>query len=84
MDNKLTTTRTAPGEFSVYWQGAETKYQIINGSLGLSGRDTPNVYGIVNPVGTVKWVGTLSACKKTLALTLRNHDSITKGHHTNN
>lgn len=34
--------RTGPGQFQAYRDGRDTGYQIVNGSLGLSGRSTPN------------------------------------------
>lgn len=63
----LSTIRTAPGEFKVLWNGADTGYTIVNGSRGLSDRDTPNMYGFVKPDGSHKWIGTLQSCKKILA-----------------
>ena len=56
--------RDALGEFSVTWRGEPTGYRIINGSLGLSGRNTQNMYGIVKPNGEHKWIGSLAGCKK--------------------
>lgn len=67
----LTTKRISNGEFEVYWNGQKTSFEIINGSLGLSGKDTPNVYGIIQPNKPVKWIGTLQACKKVLSLTFQ-------------
>ena len=68
----LTTNRIAAGQFEVLWNGQKTDWHIVNGSLGLSGRDTQNVYGIANEVtGKRCWIGTLQACKKCLTLTLK-------------
>jgi hypothetical protein len=67
----LTTTKEATGEFAVLWNDELTGYSIINGSRGLSGRNTPNVYGIVKPDGSHRWIGTLQACKKILAHTFQ-------------
>jgi hypothetical protein len=63
----LTTRKLMTGEFAVDWNGIDTGYRILNGSRGLLGRDTPNMYGFVKPDGTHKWIGTLAACKKLLA-----------------
>lgn len=70
MPGTLTTDQIAIGTFRVLWNGAETGYEIVNGSLGLSGRDTRNVYGIVKPNGSHIWVGSLASCKKLLAHSL--------------
>ena len=43
----LTTTKITTGEFTVQWNGQPSGYRIVNGSLGLSGRDTLNMYGVV-------------------------------------
>lgn len=59
----MTTKRIANGQFEVLWNGEPTKYSIINGSLGLSGRNTQNHYGITSGTG-LTWVGTLQAAKK--------------------
>lgn len=67
----LTTQKVATGEFKVIWNGADTGRRIVNGSAGLSGRDTQNVYGIVVPGNPPKWIGTLAACKKILAFTMK-------------
>ena len=68
----LTTVRVANGEFEVYWNGEKTSFLIFNGSMGLSGKDTTNVYGISNSsTGKTRIIGTLVACKKILALTLK-------------
>ena len=59
------TVRVSNGHFDTYWNGVKMPYTIINGSLGLSGRDTTNTYGIAN-AGKVNWVGPLVSCKKLL------------------
>ncbi len=63
----ITTLRLATGQFEVHADGNPTGYAIINGSLGSSGRNTINMYGIVNPQGTVAWVGSLASCKRLVA-----------------
>lgn len=62
--------KVATGEFDVLKDTVNTGYRIVNGSLGLSGRDTPNFYGIVTPSGRRQWVGTLQACKKLVTVWL--------------
>lgn len=62
----LTTERTDDG-FAVLWNGQATGYSIINGSKGLSGRDTRNMYGIISPSGQVTWIGSLQSAKQLLA-----------------
>lgn len=64
MDNTVTFQKTATGQFDVLLNGQKTEYGIINGSLGLSGKDTRNMYGITKATGSVRWVGTLQAAKK--------------------
>ncbi len=71
----LTTNKIATGEFEVLWNGEKTDWRIINGSRGVSGRDTQNVYGIVNDkTGKHRWIGTLQACKKCLNLTFKKQN----------
>ena len=67
----MTTSKLSTGQFSVSWNGNDTGYRIVNGSLGYSGQNTQNMYGIVNPQGGHKWIGSLVSCKKVLALTLK-------------
>ena len=59
----VTFEKVSTGVFDVYANGVKTKYEIINGSAGLSGRDTMNMYGISGG-SQVRWVGTLQAAKK--------------------
>lgn len=44
MKNTVTFKREARGTFEVYLNGVKTEYGVHNGCLGLSGRDTPNLY----------------------------------------
>lgn len=73
-DTAITVTfkKIATGEFDVLHNGVPSGFLIINGSLGLSGRDTPNMYGFAKGSNPPKWVGTLAACKKIMMLTGRN------------
>lgn len=64
MASSVSFQRVATGIFDVLRNGEKTKHQIVNGSLGLSGKDTPNVYGVTKSNGSVQWVGTLQASKK--------------------
>jgi hypothetical protein len=66
----LTTEKTAPGEFMVFWNGEKTAYGIVNGSRGFVGCGAKNTYGIVSGSSPVRWIGTLQACKSILAVTL--------------
>ena len=65
----LTTNKTSQGNFDVLWNGQPTGWIIVNGSLGVSGRDTRNMYGIAKG-DLIKWVGPLASCKKLLTLKL--------------
>lgn len=65
----ITTRKETTGEFTVLKDGQETGYRIVNGSRGVSGKDSRNMYGIVSPSGRVTWVGALASCK---ALVARN------------
>ncbi len=77
---RLTTKRIANGQFEVYWDGAKTDWQILNGCAGLSGRDTVNIYVIYNS-RTEKTVplGPLRSCKMMLAETFRKNTPLPKG-----
>ncbi len=71
--DRLKTVRTANGEFEVWWDGVKTEWWIINGSRGLSGRSTRNMYGFTKGFSEEAprtWVGPLVSCKKLLALKL--------------
>lgn len=72
----VTFVKIQTGIFDVYVDGVKKdKWQIINGSLGLAGRDTRNVYGITRNAGKedekVFWLGSLQTCKKTVMLWVR-------------
>jgi len=72
----LTTNKIATGQFEVLWNGEKTDWTIFNGSMGLSGRNTQNVYGITNiKTGQRRFIGTLQACKKCLALAMKKQAS---------
>lgn len=64
-------TREFTGHFIATRDGAPSKYEIINGSLGSTGRGF-NMYGIKNTeTGAIRWIGTLQACKKLVRHWLR-------------
>jgi hypothetical protein len=64
MSKTVTFKRIGLGEFESYLNGVLTPWKIYNGSLGLSGRDTANHYGISRNHGeSVKWLGPLRTCK---------------------
>lgn len=65
MTNMFKTVRVSNGQFDTYWNDVKMPYTIVNGSLGLSGRDTANMYGISHG-GKVNWIGSLVSCKKLL------------------
>jgi hypothetical protein len=65
---QLTTRKIQTGIFEVLWNGKPTEYHIENGSMGLSGRDTSNIYCIYKPsTGFIKQIGPLNTCKALLA-----------------
>lgn len=66
----LTTTKTDAGVFDVLWNGLPTPYRILNGSRGVSGRDSVNTYGI-SKGEAVTWVGSLHSCKGILTTKLK-------------
>jgi hypothetical protein len=69
MDKRLTTKKIQTGVFDVYWDGQKTDFEITNGSLGLTGADTTNVYLIHHlPSGKFTTIGPLNSCKAILAL----------------
>lgn len=60
----VTFTKESSGQFAAMRDGQLTGWLIVNGSQGLSGRDTRNMYGIVAPSGKVAWIGSLASCKR--------------------
>jgi hypothetical protein len=64
----MTTERTGNGTFNVLWDGERTRYTIVNGSLGVSGRGR-NTYGIVwgSTKSERRWLGSLASCKKAVS-----------------
>lgn len=56
--------RVQTGVFDVLVDGAKTDYQIVNGSMGVSGRDSANIYCIARNGELVKVLGPLNTCKK--------------------
>jgi hypothetical protein len=68
-NKQVTFERVMAGQFAVLLNGARTEYQIVNGSLGVSGYGQ-NVYGIVKDGASPRWIGTLQACKKIMTFTL--------------
>ena len=63
--NTVTFSKVQTGIFDVLLNGNKTRFTIQNGCLGLSGRDTKNVYGIWNEAKqTVRWIGSLQNAKK--------------------
>jgi hypothetical protein len=62
----LTTKKISVGEFEVYWNGDKTDWRIVNGSLGLSGRDTRNTYVITRGEKIIP-IGPLRSCKQILS-----------------
>lgn len=63
MPKQIEIRRVGPGHFIAFVDGARSKYEIWNGSLGTTGRGH-NHYGIQNTeTGAIKWIGSLAACK---------------------
>lgn len=76
----VTFKRTSLGQFESYLDGVQTKWSICNGSLGMSGRDTRNIYLVYDRTRAdgqpTKIQGTLQMCKKTVSYWLiKNRDS---------
>ena len=67
----VTFKRVANGEFHSFVDGVKTPWVIINGSLGMSGRDTRNIYGITKDGMSAKWLGPLRTCKMAVTFTLQ-------------
>lgn len=71
MENTVTFVKVQTGIFNAFLNGQPTEYQIVNGCLGMSGRDTVNTYGVYNKAkDTVRWFGPLRTCKAAIAFTL--------------
>jgi hypothetical protein len=64
MNNVVTFKKVTTGNFDVLVNGVPCEHTIINGSLGVSGRNTENMYGITGTAKGTRWIGTLQACKK--------------------
>lgn len=58
------------GIFDAYVDGVKTPYGIVNGCLGMTGRDTINTYGVTKNGVLVRWLGPLNTCKKMAAYIL--------------
>lgn len=70
----LTTTKISNGFFKCFWNGVESQYNIINTSMGASGRGN-NVYAIENKyTGIYKVVGSLQQTKKVVGFTLKKEN----------
>ena len=67
----VTFKRIGTGEFESYLNGEKTEFGIVNGCLGMSGRDTRNIYGVTRNGELVKWLGPLRTCKSMIEFTLR-------------
>lgn len=69
--SNVTFKRTSLGQFESFLDGAQTKWSICNGSLGVSGRDSANIYIVFDRTREdcqpTKIMGTLQMCKKTVA-----------------
>jgi len=71
-DKRFTTKKVQTGVFETYWNGQKTNFEIQNGCLGTSGRDTQNVYIIINTkTGTHQVIGSLDSAKGILAYQLK-------------
>ena len=53
--------KISTGWFQATWNGEPTGFQILNGSLGTTGRNSPNMYGFSTPAGKIVWVGSLAS-----------------------
>ena len=81
MKNQVTFAKVQTGIFDVLLNGEKTEYQIINGSLGMTGRDTVNMYGITNSTNqSVRWFGPLVTCKKAITHTLNKRTFVAVDH----
>ncbi len=66
MANTVTFNRVHLGVFEILVNGiVSSKWQIVNGCAGLSGRDTRNIYILAKDGMPTKIQGTLQMCKKT-------------------
>jgi hypothetical protein len=76
-DERFVTKRLWIGHFEVYWNGQKVNMTIVNGSLGMSGHDTPNMYGVSwgANLDKHKWIGPLNSAKAfAYTLCLKNFD----------
>jgi hypothetical protein len=71
MEHVIEIKRVQNGIFDAYLDGVKTGWQIVNGSAGLSGRDTRNIYCVVRPNGSHIVIGPLNTAKKLVTETLR-------------
>ena len=69
--HKIEIKRVATGLFRAVVDGKDTDLEIYNGSNGMSGRTTANIYGIYNhSTGQVWWLGQLNSCKAAVRMML--------------
>lgn len=68
--------RTSNGQFSVFVNGEDSGYRIVNGSLGVSGKGR-NEYGfykiIAGVAGRPVWSGSLQNAKKNIKYLLEKN-----------
>jgi hypothetical protein len=71
---RVTFKNVCAGHFESYLDGVKTRFGIVNGSLGVSGRNTANMYGVTwttaDGEDKRKWVGPLRTCKIMIEQTL--------------
>lgn len=73
---QFTTKRIATGQFECYWNGVKTDWTIVNGCAGLTGRDSVNIYVVVNEkLGKHIPLGPLNTCKKMVEYACRKADA---------
>jgi len=68
----LTTEKLEIGNFKVLWNGNDSGWRIVNGSVGLSGKDTRNHYGVTKGK-EITWIGSIASCKAILTQRLKKN-----------
>ena len=74
---EITFKRVCTGQFDSYLDGVKTAYGIVNGSLGMSGRDTVNTYGVTKNGELVRWLGPLRTCKAMIEAICKKQRAVT-------
>jgi hypothetical protein len=72
----MTTERVCNGIFRVFWNGQETKYEIVNSCIGLSGNSKNEYLIVTKDSKRHTHIGSLAKAKKTVAFWLEKDQKL--------